>query len=297
MDRRELEVFVTVMQLGSVSAAARTLDMAQPSVSKAIAQIERRHGISLFERYKGRLRPTEAAQQLIGEAQRLDGELSRFDRYVDSVRKMQPGLIRIAATPSLSLGTLPLLAKAFREIHGGQGFILDMHPNHDIIAAVERRQYDVGFLVHAGTDTPATTLPIARGRIVCVFSEDDELQKQDEVMAEDVLHDDLIAISTDMAIVAMLNRAVPGYERGSSRRLETNRYNIAVNLVRQGLGRTLIDEFTMGGVNTEGICWRPLAPRLDVTLLAAVADNTSMRSEIRDLLDIARKVDFSSHGN
>ncbi|WP_349295137.1 LysR family transcriptional regulator (plasmid) [Thioclava sp. 'Guangxiensis'] len=296
MDRREIEVFVTVMQLGSVSAAARLLNMAQPSVSKAIAMIERRHGISLFERHKGRLTPTEAARQLLGEASRLEAELSRFDRYVDTIRQMRPGLIRVAATPSLSLGLLPVLARLYRERHGDQGFIFDMHPNHDITAAVERGQYDLGLMVQAGADPLPGTLKIAGGHIICIMPEDHPLAAHAEIGAGDISGQDLVAITTDRDIVAMLMRNVPGFDRRSSRSLETNRYNIAVNLVRQGLGMTLVDGFTTFDLPKEGLAWRPVTPSMEVSLLAAIGETTAQRPEMRALLDILGGLEFGTAG-
>lgn len=292
MDRRDIEVFVTVMQLGSVSAAARMLDMAQPSVSKAIALIEHRHQLALFERHRGRLRPTEAAQQLYGEATRISEELSRFDRLVDMVRQLRPGLVRIAATPSLSLGVLPVVAGRYRQRHGEQALILDMHPNHDIAAAVARRQYDLGLMVHAGTEPPEDMRVLSRGAIVCVFPKGDPLGGAAEVRAEDIAARDLIAVSTDIGIVGMLTRNVPGFDRRTSRTLETNRYNIAVNLVRRGLGITLVDEFTMFGMQEEGVEWRPFAPQLDVTLLAAVAETSPPRPEIERVLALLAELGF-----
>lgn len=295
MDRREIEVFVTVMQLGSVSGAARALNMAQPSVSKAIGMIERRHGIMLFERRRGRLVATEAAQRLIGEATRIYEELSRFDRHVDSIREMRPNVVRVASTPSLSLSVLPLVASRHRKGGSGQGFILDMHPNHDIAAAVARRQYDLGLMVHAGTEPLPDTITVARGRIVCVFSADDPLTRCAAITPDQIEDRDLIAITTDMGIVAMLAGNVPGFNRRSARRLETNRYNIAVNLVQQGLGVTLVDEFTMFGQDDQGLAWRPLEPALEVSLLAAVPDIRTLRPEVGKILRIIGGIHFRAH--
>lgn len=296
MDRREIEVFVTVMQLGSVSGAARALNMAQPSVSKAIGLIEHRHGITLFERRRGRLVPTEAAQQLVSEATRIYEELSRFDRHVNSIREMRPNVIRVASTPSLSLSVLPLVAKRYRRGSSEQRFILDMHPNHDITAAVARRQYDLGLLVHAGGEPLPDTIPLARGRIVCVFPENDALARFATVTTEQIEERDLIGITTDMGIVAMLAGNVPGFNRKSSRGLETNRYNIAINLVRQGLGVTLVDEFTTFGQERQGLSWRPLEPDLEVSLLAAVPDIKALRPEVERILNIISLLRFRASG-
>ncbi|WP_198672275.1 LysR family transcriptional regulator [Pseudogemmobacter bohemicus] len=292
MDRREIEVFVTVMQLGSVSGAARALNMAQPSVSKAIALIERRHGMALFERRRGRLVATGAAQQLVGEATRIYEELARFDRQIDAIRQLRPNVVRVASTPSLSLSLLPLIVSRHRKMMRSQGFILDMHPNHDIAAAVARRQYDIGLMVHAGAEPPPDTLTIRRGRIVCVFQEADPLARFAEVSPAQLENRDLIAITTDLGIVSMLAGNVPVFNSRFARGFETNRYNIAINLVRQGLGVTLVDEFTMFGQEGRGLCWRPLSPALEVSLLVALPDIRSLRPEVAQILDIIKAVPF-----
>ena len=53
MTPKQLEVFISIVQLGSVTAAAAQLAMSQPSVSKSLALIEQQMGFSLFERYQG----------------------------------------------------------------------------------------------------------------------------------------------------------------------------------------------------------------------------------------------------
>ncbi len=90
----------------------------------------------------------------------------------------------------------------------------------------------------------------------------------------------------------MLAGNVPGFNRRSARRLETNRYNIAVNLVQQGLGVTLIDEFTMFGQERQGLAWRPMEPALQVSLLAAVPDIRALRPEVGKTLGIIGGIRF-----
>ncbi|HGE6420792.1 TPA: LysR family transcriptional regulator, partial [Klebsiella variicola] len=68
MTPKQLEVFISIVQLGSVTAAAAQLAMSQPSVSKSLALIEQQMGFSLFERYQGKMQPTAEARALYKEA-------------------------------------------------------------------------------------------------------------------------------------------------------------------------------------------------------------------------------------
>ena len=64
MNLRQIEIFHAVFLHGTVSAAARSLNVSQPSVTKVLRHTERTIGLPLFERTKGRLIPTQDARNL-----------------------------------------------------------------------------------------------------------------------------------------------------------------------------------------------------------------------------------------
>lgn len=71
MDRlTAMEVLVRVVETGSFSGAARLLRVGQPAVSKTIAQLERRLGVTLLLRSPRGLAPTEAGQNFYDRAKR-----------------------------------------------------------------------------------------------------------------------------------------------------------------------------------------------------------------------------------
>ena len=61
MRLRHIEVFQAVYVNGSISAAARALNISQPSVSKVLRHAESQLGFTLFKLVKQRLAPTDEA--------------------------------------------------------------------------------------------------------------------------------------------------------------------------------------------------------------------------------------------
>lgn len=59
---RQIEVFRAIMMTGSISGAAKLLNVSQPAISRLISYTETRVGLVLFERIKGRLYPTPEAR-------------------------------------------------------------------------------------------------------------------------------------------------------------------------------------------------------------------------------------------
>ena len=84
---RHIEVFRAVMTSGSVTEAAAMLHTSQPTVSRELARFEQLSRLKLFERARGRLRPTSQALALFEEVQRAYFGLDRILNTVDALRE------------------------------------------------------------------------------------------------------------------------------------------------------------------------------------------------------------------
>ncbi|MEO6319895.1 MAG: LysR family transcriptional regulator [Polaromonas sp.] len=112
MERSDLELVVAVRDHGSLAAAARSLDVAAPVVTKRLAALEARLGQRLFQRTTRRVSPTAEGETLCARAVVLLQGFSALEAELQE-RKAEPtGLIRLAAT--FGFGRLwlgPALAK------------------------------------------------------------------------------------------------------------------------------------------------------------------------------------------
>lgn len=111
----EIETFLTVMELGTVTAAAAHMNLSKSVVSKRIADLERALQAGLFLRNAGRVTPTEAAQRL---ALHLRPALGALTTATDSASWGMDGAAplrgRLSITAPMSFGTLflsPILAR------------------------------------------------------------------------------------------------------------------------------------------------------------------------------------------
>ena len=86
MRLRHIEVFNAVMLTGSVSAAARMINVTQPAVSRTLQHAEIQLGFQLFQRVGGRLKPTVEAQTLYPHIERLFSQLDEVQRLSASLK-------------------------------------------------------------------------------------------------------------------------------------------------------------------------------------------------------------------
>lgn len=85
MDHRDLEYFLAVASHGTVSAAAASVFVSQPAVSRRIAGLERDIGVQLFRRTASGMRLTPAGERLQELAQDLRNRMARADDVMQAI--------------------------------------------------------------------------------------------------------------------------------------------------------------------------------------------------------------------
>jgi DNA-binding transcriptional LysR family regulator len=119
LDVTRLRVLVAVARCGSVTAAARALNYAQPSVSHHLARLEAETGTKLIQRAGRGIRLTDAGRLLAERAAEVIGRLDAAENELAAYTGLRAGRLRLAAFPS-ALGTIvPAAAALLREHQPG----------------------------------------------------------------------------------------------------------------------------------------------------------------------------------
>ena len=121
LDVTRLRVLVAVARHGSVTAAARELNYAQPSVSHHLARLEAETGVRLIQRAGRGIRLTDAGRLLADRATEVLGRLDAAENELAAHAGLSAGRVRLAAFPS-ALGTIvPAAAAMLRAEYPGDG--------------------------------------------------------------------------------------------------------------------------------------------------------------------------------
>ncbi|WP_417582612.1 LysR family transcriptional regulator [Nitrincola sp.] len=107
MTPRQIEAFREVVLNGSLTAAALTLDISQPAVSRMIKDLSDELGLTLFTREKGRMTPTHEALTLFQEVERSFIGFEKIRHAAKQLQELQSGRLRIAAMPALGGSMIP----------------------------------------------------------------------------------------------------------------------------------------------------------------------------------------------
>src|ERR1700733_3948632 len=107
--------FLAVLKEGSLSGAARALDIAQPTVGRHIAALEKSLGLALFTRSQSGLMPTEAAQSLRGFAESMQSTAASLERAAASQGAGVRGTVRLTCSDVIGVEVLPPIVTALRD--------------------------------------------------------------------------------------------------------------------------------------------------------------------------------------
>lgn len=111
MTLRHLKMFIAVADAGSITSAAKTLFVAQPTVSQAILELERHYNVKLFDRLSKKLYLTEQGKRLLGYARHVTSLVTEMEQVSRDHDKS--GLLKIGASLTIGACLLPGLIKQF----------------------------------------------------------------------------------------------------------------------------------------------------------------------------------------
>lgn len=134
---RFLGYAVAAADCGNITEAARQLNVSQPSVSAAIAQIEAEFGVQLFIRHHARgITPTAAGQRIIAEARVLLNHARDFSQSAQALGAELRGEVVVGVFPTLAARYMPTILAALALAHPGITVTLEEGDQDALIAGV-----------------------------------------------------------------------------------------------------------------------------------------------------------------
>jgi DNA-binding transcriptional LysR family regulator len=113
MDARQLEYFLAIVDHDGFGRAARHLHIAQPSLSQAIAGLERELGVPLFHRIGRGVVLSDAGSELIEPARQVLRDLRTARATMDSMKGIRRGRVELVTMPSPGIEPLGTLTRVF----------------------------------------------------------------------------------------------------------------------------------------------------------------------------------------
>lgn len=262
---RQIEALRAAVLTGGASAAARLLNVSQPSVSRLLSDLEREVGFPLFDRSNRRLRPTPECEVLYAEAERLFAGLSGIAVRASEIRQSGLGQLRLACMPSLSSGVLPKVVAGFLRDHADVQITLSSLGSATVVDWVARGMVDVGIALRPLESPSVDSQLLIATDLVCAMPTNHPLAAKSEIRPNDLAEVDFIGLTDDRLAWGAIGNAL--HEAGiiPRRRISTQRAYTAYALVAEGAGVTVVEPFTAHAFRDRGVTTRPFSPRIPLS--------------------------------
>lgn len=265
MRLRQIEVFRAVMLTGTVSEAARLLHVSQPVVTRVLQHAEASLGFRLFDRSKGRLRPTPEAAALYGDVERLYGEIDRVRRVSESLRHKGAGRLRVAATPSLADPLLVPALQRFCMRHPDTQVQVLTHHTEEIVQGLLRHQIDIGFAFAPAPHEGIAAQSVAEGNMLLAVPAGQPLPsggRRGVLPLDRLMERAFIGYDDHSSLGVMVRQVLARNALEPHSTVEVQTYSLARKMVESGLGLALLDQYTALGADPALVSLHEIRPAL-----------------------------------
>ncbi len=262
MELRHLRYFVAVADELSVTKAAKSLRLAQPSLTRQIRNLEEEVHVKLFHRDKKRLELTEAGHFFLARAKQV---LSQVEADVNDLRshgKGETGPLKIGYMLDMQYDLLPVTLSAFRKVWPKVLLNLLEMTAAEQIAALHKNKIQIGFVREPGLPSleGLQSMAVTKSRMMAVVPDTFPLK------GKKVLHFRDLA---DQAFISLCEDDYPGTrdwlnkvcrDEGFTPKIthESNSTATLIHLVALEMGVALLPESCLR-LPHEGATFHPMA--------------------------------------
>lgn len=297
---RYLAVFRAVVKAGSVSAAARMLNVSQPAVTKTVRLLEERLGLALFSRVNGRLIITPEAERLMPEIERLFGTLTVIKNLADEAREGLSGTISIASVTTLSMSLVAKAIENFHRAHPGVRFDIKSLPTRLAVQHVATNYVDLGVLDAPAGALDMETIELCRSRVCCVLRRDHPLARRRYIEPRQLADESIISFSDETTTGMLLREAFHSANVAHNVHFTVNHTMTAYTLVRRGVGVALVDSFPLFSGDFTDLVVRPFSPAIETRVCVVFSSTRAVPIVARNFVHALKQAVtemVDAHGN
>ena len=142
----QLQIFIAVAEREHVTRAAAALGLAPPSVSAAVASLEREFGTKLFHRVGRGIVVTEGGKLLLDEARALVNGAEAVKLAMREFTGLARGRLQIKASQTIASHFLPPRLVGYHQAYPGVALVVSVGNSAEVVEAIIRGDIELGFV-------------------------------------------------------------------------------------------------------------------------------------------------------
>ena len=234
-----IEGFLEVARLNSVSRAAETLYVTQPTLTARLHALERELGERLFVRARHGMRLTDAGRAFMPYAERAVRALREGRRAIEELETGHAGQLQLAAAPAVSTYILPAVLENFVAAHPRVEVAVKTGHSEDVLRMVLSDQAQVG-LGRALRHPDVVLQPFYEEELVLVVAPDHPFARQGKATMAELGSEQLIMFDRTSSYYEITHAAFLAAGVSLRGMMELDNIEAAKKMVERALGVALL---------------------------------------------------------
>jgi DNA-binding transcriptional LysR family regulator len=244
-DLADLQAFAAVARLGSFRAAAQSINLSQPALSRRIEKLETALGVRLLERTTRRVALSLVGREFARKVQSLLDELDSTLLGLDELALQRTGLVTVACVPSATRYFLPAVLHRFHlRFPRIRVRLHDAHA-HEVLGTVVSGEADFGLNFLGRQEANIDFTVLMRDPFVLACRRDHVLAQRGSLRWSDLQGHALLSMGLSSGNRLLLDRALAGLSDRPQPVFEARHVQTVLGLVEAGLGVAAVPRLAM----------------------------------------------------
>ncbi len=261
MEFRVLQYFLAVTREGNISAAAQSLHLSQPSLSRQLKELEEELDVTLFIRGRRRIELTEEGLILRKRASEMMQLVELTESEISEVKNDISGTLSIGAGESRSMRRITAVFKELKDQYPNIRLNIVSGDTEDLQDRLDRGLLDFALIFTDFDKEAYHYLPSSSKEIFgVIMRKDSDLADKDYITIKD-LYDKPLIVSRANGLQLFNSPQVRHLQIAAT-------YNLLYNaslMVEDGIGYAISFDRLVDTSDTSPLCFRPLSPEISVT--------------------------------
>ena len=243
---RQLQVFLTVTRVGTLSRAAEVLHLTQPSVTMQLKRLTERVGMPILEQVGRRMVLTEAGQLLEATSREIFEHLELFEARVDELRGLKRGLLRIGIVNTAQY-FFPALLAGFCEKYPGVEVSLEVENSARLVGRLRNNLESLYLFSRPPKTVDIESVPIIDNPIGAIAWEGHPLTAEKAIPLARFAEERFIMREPGSETRRAADRLFSSHGLTPEIRMVSPRTEAIKRAVAAGMGVTVLSEMTLVG--------------------------------------------------
>jgi DNA-binding transcriptional LysR family regulator len=236
LDPLSLKLFVSIVEEGSIAAAAEREHIAASAVSKRISELEGIFGTRLLRRTNRGVEATDAGITLLQLARGLLHDMNNIALQIREYASGVRGHVRLSANISSINQFLPAEIRSFTSEHPQVHVLLEANISESIVNAVAENAADVGVVTMGSYRHDLEYLSYHTDQLVVITPKEHPLAAKRSIRFRDTLDYDFVGLPVGSSLHNQLMHAALELDRTARLRIQVNSFDALCLMVEAGLG-------------------------------------------------------------